>query len=78
MCIKTLLNRNYIKNFRYVYINTDMHAGVRREHGRIRQVLKAEQEKAENQGRNVSYDHASKTVLVDGIVVNRFQPKFVL
>ena len=53
-----------------------MHPGVRREFNRLRLSEKTEKDKPENEGRTVEYDHATRTVTVDGVVVDRFRSSF--
>ena len=63
-------------NFSKIYVKRDMHPGVRRELNRLRIAEKDEREKPENAGRNITYDHALRTLSVDGVVIDQFQPSF--
>lgn len=60
-----------------VYINKDMHPAVRKERGRIRQVLKREKANPDNHGRNIVFDKDSKCVMVDDVAVDKYQPSFL-
>ena len=60
-----------------IFINKDMHPGERKEWSRIRKVLKEEKQKPENLGRRVVLDYKSGTILVDEMIVDRFQPSFL-
>ena len=60
-----------------IFINKDMHPGERKEWGRIRKVLKDEKNKPENIGRRVILDYKSRNVLVDQMIIDRFQPSFL-
>ena len=57
-----------------MYIKHGMHPSFRKETGRMRQSLKPENEKPENQGRDVQYDQTTRVITVDGIVVDHFNP----
>ena len=59
-----------------IYIKKDIHPAVRKELGRLRKVAKEENEKAANQGHKIEYDHKNRVVTRDGIVIDRFLPKF--
>ena len=72
---KTLKNAG--PTFSSVYVNKDMHPHARKELGRIRKVVREEKAKPENQGRNVTYDSKSRCVLVDDIIVDRYNPSFL-
>ena len=69
--------KNAGPNLSSVYINKDMHPAVRKERGRIRQVLKSERQKPENQGRNVVFDQKSQCIMVDDVVIDKYQPSFL-
>ena len=58
------------------YIKKDIHPGVRRELKRLADAEKAERAKPENQGRAVEYDKSMRTLSIDGVVVDKFQPSF--
>ena len=58
--------------FSKIYLKRDMHPMIRREYDRLRKVVRAEKERAENQGRNVFYDKTSRTVKIDETVIDRF------
>ena len=51
---------------------------VRKELNLIRKVEKEEKGKPENQGHSVRYDHESRCVFVDDILIDRFKPMFFL
>ena len=53
-----------------------MHPGVRRELNRLRQAEKSARDDADNIGRNIEYDPAARTLSVDGVIVDRFNPSF--
>ena len=53
-----------------------MHPGIRKEFARLKESEKTEKQKPENQGKQVVYDHSTRQVKVDGIVVDQFQPTF--
>lgn len=59
-----------------IFIKKDIHPGVRREFKRLYDAEKAERAKPENQGRSVEYDKTQRTLSVDGIIVDQFQPSF--
>ena len=62
--------------FKRIYVNKDIHPMVRKELNRIRKVEKEEKGKPENQGHSVRYDHESRCVFVDDILIDRFKPMF--
>lgn len=62
--------------FKRIYIKKDMHPGIRKEFARLKESEKTEKQKPENQGKQVVYDHSTRQVKVDGIVVDQFQPTF--
>ena len=59
-----------------IYVKKDMHPGVRRELNRLRQAEKSARDDADNIGRNIEYDPAARTLSVDGVIVDRFNPSF--
>lgn len=64
-------------SFSSVYMNKDMHPNARKEMGRIRKVLKDEKSKPANHGRNVTYDHKSRCVMIDDVIVDKYNPSFL-
>lgn len=68
--------KNAGDTFSRIYIKKDLHPGVRREIIRIKEAEKREREKPENAGRDVRYDRESRTLTIDGQVVDRFSPAF--
>ena len=54
----------------------NLHPGIRKEIGRMRAAEKREKEKPENSVREVKYDRTTRTLTVDGEVVDRFCPTF--
>lgn len=60
-----------------VYVKKDIHPGVRKEFTRLKKVERHEKEKPENQGRKVTYDANTRSVTVDGHVVDKFRPQFL-
>ncbi len=64
--------------FSKIYVKKDTHPGIRKEMGRIQASEKREKEKPENQGCEVKYDQASRTLTVDGTIVDCYNPTFVL
>lgn len=60
-----------------VYIKKDTHPGISREYKRLRDVEKKERDKPENQGREVKYDHATRSVRVDDMIIDTFRPSFL-
>ena len=63
-------------NFRSIYVKRDMHPAFRKEWGRLREAEKRERERPENQGKEVTFDRAKRQVIVDGVVIDHFQPTF--
>ena len=49
---------------------------MRKELSRLREVAKKEKEKPENAGKTVMYDHNSRRVLVNHVVVDHFHANF--
>lgn len=68
--------KNAGQQFSRIYVNKDIHPLVRKELNRVRGVEKDERRKPENQGRTVNYDSDTRSVSVDGVVVDRFRPTF--
>ena len=62
--------------FAKVFVKRDMHTLVRKEINRLRQAEKAEKEKPENISRTVVYDQNMRTLSVDNVIIDRFQPMF--
>lgn len=62
--------------FKKIFIKKDVHPFVRKELGRLRDATKREKDRAENAGKEVVYDHNTRTLTVDGIVVDRYKPCF--
>ena len=62
--------------FKKIFIKKDMHPGVRREFNRLRESEKAQRESPDNNGRTIVYDRESRTIAVDGVVVDRFRSSF--
>ena len=59
-----------------IYIKKDIHPAVRKELGRLRKVAKDENEKAENSGCTIVFDHKNRVVTRDNVVIDRFMPKY--
>ena len=59
-----------------VYIKKDIHPVVRKEIGRLRKRVKDEKAKSENEAANIVYDAKNRTVTRNGIIIDRFTPKF--
>ena len=59
-----------------VYINKDIHPAVRQEIGRLKKRAKEESDKSENSESNIIYDPKNRVVKKDGIIIDRFTPKF--
>ena len=68
--------KNASAPFSTVYIKKDVHPAVRKETGRLRKREKEEKEKAENVGVNITYDWKNRVLLRDGVVIDRFMPRF--
>ena len=62
--------------FKKIFVKKDIHPSVRKELYRLREAEKRESEKAENAGKQVKYDHATRTLSVDGMVIDRYMPIF--
>ena len=59
-----------------IYLKKDIHPAIRREYKRIYDAEKREKDKPENQGIEVKYDKMSRTLIVNGQVIDRFRPNF--
>ena len=59
-----------------MYIKKDVHPAIRRETARLRKREREEREKAENVGVNVTYDWKNRVLTRDGVVIDRFTPRF--
>ncbi len=59
-----------------IYVKKDTHPAIRKEMGRISASEKREKEKPENQGHEVKHDRASRTLTVDGTIVDYYNPTF--
>ena len=68
--------KDYSEPYNKIFVKKDIHPGVRREFNRLRQSEKTEKDKPENLNRTVEYDHVTRTVTVDGVVVDRFRSSF--
>ena len=68
--------KDYLEPYNKIFVKKDMHPGVRWEFNRLRLSEKTEIDKPENEGRTVEYDHTTRTVTVDGVVVDRFRSSF--
>ena len=79
--MSVLQNSKLLKNknlpFNKVYLKKDVHPMVRKEFNRLKQAERKEKEKPENEGRNVVYDAASRCILVDDVVVDKFRMSFL-
>ena len=62
--------------FSSVYINKDTHPVVRKELGRLKKKVKDEKDKSENVGATILYDAKNRTVTRNGVIIDRFTPKF--
>ena len=59
-----------------IYLKKDQHPAVRKEMNRLHQVVRTEKNKAENVGKNIVFDKDTRTVKVDNIIIDRFNPNF--
>ena len=64
------------EKFSKIYIKKDIHPAVRKEFKRLQDVTKVETNKPENTGKKVEYDHKTRTVTVDGVIIDRFKSSF--
>lgn len=62
--------------FSAIYIKKDVHPAVRKETARLRKREREEKEKAENVGVNIKYDWKDRVLLRDGVIIDRFAPRF--
>ncbi len=63
-------------NMARVYVKKDTHPAARKEYARIRKREKEEREKPANVGTNIEYDWRRRILLRDGLVIDRFSPRF--
>ena len=66
------------EEFRKIFIKKDIHPGIRKEFNRLREATNAETNKPENAGKQVVYNRDTRTLSIDGVVVDRFKPSFFL
>lgn len=59
--------------YKSIYIKKDVHPLVRKEFERLRDVAKREQDRPENEGKNVRYDYRERKVYVDDVVIDSFR-----
>jgi hypothetical protein len=59
-----------------IFVKKDVHPMWKKEHARLRRVVKEEKEKPGNAGIHIEYDYKNRVVLRDGVVIDRFQPVF--
>ena len=59
-----------------IFLKKDLHPAIRREYDRLKKAEKEEREKAENQGRDVKYNSDNRTITIDGVVVDTFNPQY--
>jgi hypothetical protein len=59
-----------------IYINKDVHPAWRKEHNRLRKVVKEEKEKTENAAVEILYDPKKRVVTRDGLIIDKFTPHF--
>ena len=59
-----------------IFIKRDTHPAIRKEWKRMNDVLRAEQQKPENQGCNVEFNKREKIITRDGVVIDRWRPLF--
>lgn len=57
-----------------VFIKRDMHPAARKEHARLKKVMKDERQKPENAGTNIVYDHKRGVLTRDGLIIDSFKP----
>ena len=65
--------KNLGEEYRKIFIKTDQHPSIRREHGRLRRVLQTEKNKPENQGTNITYNKQHRTIERNGQIIDRFR-----
>ena len=68
--------KNAGESYSRIYIKKDIHPVVRKEIGRLRKRERDEKNKPENTSVNISYDGKNRVLLRDGIIIDRFTPKF--
>ena len=59
-----------------IYIKKDMHPAIRREYARLWKREREEKEKPVNVGVNITYDRKSRTLLQDGVIIDKYSPQF--
>lgn len=59
-----------------VYVKKDTHPAIRKEYARIKKREKEEREKPSNAGTNVEYDWRNRVLMRDGLIIDRFMPRF--
>ncbi len=59
-----------------IYLKKDTHPAIRKEQARLRMREKEEKDKPCNAASNISYDWKNRVLLRDGVVIDRFSPKF--
>ena len=64
------------ENFKNIYIKKDIHPAIRKELGRLRKRVYDEKEKPDNSDATIVYDHKNRVVTRNGVVIDRFYPKF--
>lgn len=79
---KTVLQNSSLLNnkappLNKVYLKKDMNPMVRKEFNRLKQVVRDEKKKPENEERIVVYDAKSRCVLVDDVIVDKFRVSFL-
>lgn len=73
-CAKNLKNASdYMSR---VYIKKDVHPAIRKETARLRKREQEEKDRPENVGVNITYDWKNRVLLRDGVVIDRFVPRF--
>jgi hypothetical protein len=76
-----LQNTNLLKHkgesFKKIYVKKDVHPQIRKEYARLRSMEQEEKAKPENQGKDVAYDADTRTLRVNGVIVDRFKPLFL-
>ena len=75
-----LINAKNLKSadgiLKTVFVKKDMHPAIQKEIERLRYVARTERKKDCNQGKHVYFDWASRTVQVDGNIVDKFNAHF--
>ena len=62
--------------FRKIYVKKDMHPGIRREWKRLNDAEAAEKEKPTNRGCDIKLDYKLRVITRDGVVIDRWSPKY--